>query len=144
MIRAPRKMLFHVLKRLGCGSLMISALVAMCTLTESWIGTALVTVAVGVKQGSPTPCILFAIFVIIKQGSNYDGFLRWLHMLVMMDDTVLLSTSRNNMLKKLSLLQEYCIEYGMRVKQSKTKFFVLSGGHDDARPLEVNGLTVEA
>ncbi|MPC67688.1 hypothetical protein E2C01_061867 [Portunus trituberculatus] len=32
----------------------------------------------------------------------------------------------------------------MIVNHSKTKFFVLNGGNDDARPLEVNGLTVEA
>ncbi|MPC26208.1 hypothetical protein E2C01_019342 [Portunus trituberculatus] len=32
----------------------------------------------------------------------------------------------------------------MTVNQSTTKFFVVNGGHDDARPLEVNGPTVEA
>lgn len=43
--------LFEVLRRLGCGSIMLCALVAMYKITESWIGSALVMVSLGVKQG---------------------------------------------------------------------------------------------
>ncbi len=107
---------------------MFSALVAMYTLTESVLGTSIVLIGMGVRQGSPTSCLLFIIFVdeiikIIKGGCSPDGFLQWLYILVLMDDTVLMATTRCNMMKKISLLQDYCSEYGMLINQSKTKFF---------------------
>lgn len=81
------------------------ALIAMYIVTESVIGTALVTATLGVRRGSPTSCLLFTVFVddlikIIKEGSGPDGFLAWLHVRVLMDDTVLLSTTRQNMIRK--------------------------------------------
>ena len=59
----PRNMLFLVLKRLGCGAAMLSVLVAMYNVTQSVIGTAIITTAIGVRQGSPTSCLLFIIFL---------------------------------------------------------------------------------
>ena len=60
------------------------------------------TAAIGVRQGSPTSCLLFTIFVndlitMIKGGCGIDGFHRWLHIIVLMDDTVHLSTTRQGM-----------------------------------------------
>lgn len=76
--RVPRHILFRVLCRLGCGSMMLCALVALYSVTESLIGTALVTITLGVRQGSPTSCLLFIIFVddlirIIKDGCERDS-----------------------------------------------------------------------
>ena len=59
----PRHMLFLVLKRLGCGAAMLSVLVAMYSVTQSVIGTAIITTAIGVRQGSPTSCLLFILYV---------------------------------------------------------------------------------
>ncbi len=125
--RVPRHTLFLILQRLGCRSIMLCALVAIYTSTESVLGT-LVLISVGVRQGSPTSCLLFILFVdesvkTIKGGCSPDGFFQWLHILVLMDDTVLMSTTRYNMMKKIPLLQDYCSEYGMVINQSKTKFF---------------------
>ena len=146
--RVPRHTLFRVLQRLGCGSVMLCAIVAMYTVTQSWIGTALVLITLGVRQGSPTSCLLFIILVddlirLIKNGCDHDGFLQWLHVLVLMDDTVLLSTTRRNMEVKLTLLQNYCNDYGMLINQSKTKFFVIHGNEADSEPLVVNELVVK-
>ena len=47
----PRDTLFKVLQRLGCGSVMLAALIAMYSLTQSIIGTTVVTIALGVHQG---------------------------------------------------------------------------------------------
>ena len=52
----PRKTLFRILRRLGCGSVMLWSLVAMYQLTESVIGSAALTITLGVRQGSPTSC----------------------------------------------------------------------------------------
>ncbi len=145
----PRNMLFRILRRLGCGVLMLGALMAMYSVTQSIIGTALITITLGVRQGSPTSCLLFVIFVddlirMIKEGCERDGFLLWLHVLVLMDDTVLLATTRPNMLKKLDILRRYCTEYGMKINQIKTKFFVISGSEADSEPLVVNDLVVNS
>ena len=54
----------------------------------------------GVKQGSSASCILFIIYVdrmirMVKTAFEADGFLGSLHMLMLMDDTVLFATSRD-------------------------------------------------
>ena len=144
----PRKMLFAILKRLGCGAVMLAALVAIYSKTDSVLGTVLIASMMGVRQGSPTSCILFIIFVndlikLIKETCEPDGFLSWMHLLVMMDDTVLLSTTRLGMLRKLKLLLDFCNRYGMRVNLTKTKFFVVSGTERDKESLIVDGLIVD-
>ena len=114
----PRYKLFLTLKQMGCGMAMLMALIAMYQYTSSVIGTAVIAATVGVRQGSPTSCLLFIIFVnvmikMIKQGSPVDGFLSWLHVLVMMDDTVLLSTIREDIQNKIKILYDYCNLHGM-------------------------------
>ena len=46
-----------------------------------------------------------------------------LHVLMYMDDTVLLATTRAAMLSKITILYEFGNEYGMKVNLAKTKFF---------------------
>ncbi len=127
---------------------MLCVLVAMYSVTVSWVGTTLLMISFWVRQRSPTSCLLFIIFVNylireIKEGSDYDGFLHWLHVLVLMDDTVILLTNRQGMLRKLSLMITYCSDYGMIVNQTKTKYMVINGSDADMQPLEVQGLVVE-
>ena len=147
--RVSRKKLFSLMKNMGCGMVMLGALVAMYKSTQSIIGTAIITATIGVRQGSPTSCLLFILYVnemikIIKENCTEDGFLRWLHVLVMMDDTVILSTTREAMLHKVSLLQRFCQIYEMKINQSKTKFFVINGTAEESRPLQVNELTIDS
>ena len=128
----PRYKLFLTLKRMGCGLTMLMALVAMYEYTNSVIGMALIAATIGVRQGSPTSGLLFIIYVnvmiqMIKQGCPVDGFLVWLHILVMMDDTVLLSTTKQGMKDKIKILNDYCNSYGMTINYSKTKFMVVNG-----------------
>ena len=59
-----RTVLFKMLKRLGCGCIMLAALVNMYQITESVIRTAAITATLGLKQGSPTSCILFVIYIL--------------------------------------------------------------------------------
>ena len=58
--------------------------------------------------------------------------------MVMMDDTILLSTSREGMLNKIKILYEFCSMYGMIVNNSKTKFMVVNGSQMDKEPLVYN------
>ena len=144
----PRDKLFIVLKRLGCGVMMLGALTAMYRVTQSVVGTALFTTTLGVRQGSPTSCLLFIIYInqlvkMIKDRCMPETFLDWLHVLVLMDDTVLLSTNRANLLGKVEILDEFCREYGMTVNNDKTKFFVINGEDGDADTIHVNNLAIE-
>ncbi len=110
--------------------------------------TSVVLISMGVRQGSRTSCLLFTLFVdelikIIKRGCSPDGFLQWLHILVLMGDTVLMPTIRYNIMKKISFLQDYCSEYGMVINQSKTKFLVINGEEGDKEAVARNGMVVK-
>ncbi len=88
--------------------------------TESVIGSAVFAATIGVRQGSPTSCLLFLSYVndfirLIKDNCREDSFLKWLHVLIQMDDTVLLSPSRENMINKLYLMKQFCNAYGMSI-----------------------------
>ncbi len=87
---------------------MLGALTAMYRVTQSVVGTALFTTTLGVRQGSPTSCLLFIIHIselvkMTRERCMPEIFLDWLHVLVLMDDTVLLSTSRANLLRKVKV-----------------------------------------
>ncbi len=139
----------NVLKRLGCGSVMLSALIALYHVTENIIGSAVVSATTGVRQGSPTSCFLFIVLMndlikLIKEKFSPDGFLKWLHILVLMDDTVLPATTRQGMIDKLVEVQLYCKDYGMKMNEGKTKvFFVINGSDGDSDPFVVNDSVIE-
>ena len=87
---------------------------------------------IGVRQGSSTSCLLFILYVNdlikrMKENCEDDGFLSWLHILVMMDDTVLLAITKQRMQQKLLIVKQFCEEYGMRINETKTTFFVIGG-----------------
>ena len=114
---------------MGCGVTMLLSLAAMYKYTNSVIGTALIASTVGVRQGSPTSCVLFVMYVnamihMIKHGCPPDGFLSWVHVLVMMDDTVLLSTTREGMIRKIGILYDFCSSHGMVINSSKTSLWL--------------------
>ncbi len=82
--RVPRKRLFYMLRGLGCGAVMLAALVAVYPVTRSVLGAAVITTAVDVRQGFRTSCLLFLLFVnnlisLIKGRCGRDGILEWLH-----------------------------------------------------------------
>lgn len=139
----PHCKLVGILKRLGCGMVMLASLVALYNVTKSVVGGILIASTFEVRQGSLTPCLLFIIFVdklikIVKQSCLPDGLLCWLHTLVLMDNTVLLATSRERMIGKIKLSLNFCSRHGMVINGAKTFFFVVvvvSGSDADADPL---------
>ena len=92
---------------------MLSALIGMYQLTQFVLGSTIITAKLGVNQGSPTSYFLFILFVdefinLMKGRLNPDGLLDWIHLLMLMDDTVIMATSREQLLLKLSILLEWC------------------------------------
>jgi hypothetical protein len=53
--------------------------------------------------------------------------IQWLHCLMLMDDTIIFATSREKMIEKLKILDEYCKDNGMRINETKTKFMAING-----------------
>ncbi len=133
--------------RMGCRAVMVAAQVAMYRETYSVVGAAIVTATVGVRQGSPTSCLLFVLLVndlirLLKERCGPDGFLSWLHVLMLMDDTVLLSTTRRGMEVKLAVLNAFCRDYVMVINESKTKFFVINENETDVLAFALGELRV--
>lgn len=146
--RVPRAALIHVMKSLGCGATMLLAVATAYSNTQLALGAALITTVVGVRQGSPTSCLLFTLYVnrlikAFKTQCASDGFLRNLHSLMLMDDTVILATSRPSALHKLQVLSDFCSESGMIINEGKTQFMVINGSPDDHQPLHCSDIVVE-
>ena len=98
--RVHRGKLVHLLAAMGCGAVMLAALASMYKVSYGIIGITVITCTIGVRQGSPNSCFLFTMYVNpllrkLKSQCQNDGFLQWLHALMLMDDTVLLASDRD-------------------------------------------------
>ena len=140
--RVPRSYLMNLLKRLGCGKVMLSALIAMYSVTKFILGTTLIAAALGVKQGSPTSCFLFILYVdelikTIKKTHVTDGFLGWLQLLMLMDDTIIIATSHDKLRLKLETMIEWCNKSGMVINEDKTEFMAFNAPPEGKRPIRL-------
>ena len=145
--RIRRNMLIKSLIQIGCSLVMLLAIVEMYKVTKCLLGGSIITASAGVRQGSPTSCFLFIIFVntlvkLIKDNSPADGFLGWLHLLMLMDDTIILATSRERLIQKLRFLDIYCDSHGMLVNEDKTKLMVINGDADDRQPIPLQNILI--
>ena len=142
--KVPRHKLVEYLRSIGCGRIMLKAIQNMYRCTRNILMSATVESSVGVRQGAPSSCLLFVVYIdkmirMIKGAVAVDGFLGALHALLLMDDTVILATSRDMCIKKMNVVVDYCREYGMVLNESKTKFFVINNSNVDKIPLNVQG-----
>ena len=145
--RVPRSKMLSVLRESGCGKRMLMAIRAMYSCTKHILKSAVISASIGVRQGAPTSCILFIMYIdrmvrMLHEAVVSDVFLGSLSVLLLMDDAVILATNRTMCIKKLEVLRKYCNEYGMVINESKTKFFVVNGHVIDREDLKVDGITV--
>ena len=118
--KVPRHKLIHVLKSLGCGKVMLRATETMYECTKNVMRAAVVTATAGVRQGAPSSCLLFIIYIdqmvkMLRREIGEDGFLGTLHSLLLMDDAVIMDgyLARYMCVRKLDVVRRYCDEYGM-------------------------------
>ena len=71
----------------------------------------------------------------MQQAIGLDGFLGNLHCMLLMDDTILLATSREMCQRKFDVLLQFCDEYGMEINQKKTQLMVINGSHRERQPI---------
>ena len=62
---------------------------------------------------------------------------------MLMDDTILIATSKNELQKKMKVVKEYCINYGMSVNSKKTKFMVINHEPEDEATIICGNIKVE-
>ena len=60
--RVPRQRLLGQ-KKLGCGATMLNALAQMYNSTQMMLNDAIKMASIGVRQGSPSSCFLFTLYV---------------------------------------------------------------------------------
>ena len=145
--KVPRKILFEILKKLGCGKRFLRALMAIYKHTLNVLNSEYIKATIGVKQGGPMSCILFIIYlnvmVIMIKTLGDDSFLRDLHLMVLMDDTVLVASTKEMVIKKFEIMMEFCSQYGMEVNEIKTNLMVINGNPIDRQAFTTAGLTVK-
>ena len=145
--RVPRDKLLQELKLAGCGKRFVIAIRAMYKCTKFILKSAVISASSGVKQGAPMGCLLFVFYldIMIRKILSFgpDGFLNNLHMLLMMDDTALVATTRDRCVNKFRLMLSFCDEYGMIVNQGKTKFMVVNGDDLDKGEIMIGDIRVE-
>ena len=115
---------------------------AVYYVSHSILATVVVSALIGVRQGAPTSCFLFTVFVNvlvrkIKNKYPNDGFLSWVSVLMLMDDTVILSTSRDKCIEKVKIMLELGNEYGMVINENKTKFMAINATNSEKYDLDV-------
>ena len=144
--KVPRMKLLGELKRLGCGRVFLTILSLIYSNIKLVFQSASISTSIGVRQGAATSCMLFIIYLdIMVRGINDvedDGFLGSLHALLLMDDTVLLATSRKRLIEKFKIVQLFCSNYGMSLNTKKTKFMVINHSKEDKVPIISRGFTV--
>ncbi len=134
--RVPRAKLIERLKNLGCCIVMLQAIKTMYACRKHIVRSSGINASIGVRQGAPSSCLLFTLFLdnmvrMLKSSVVTDGFLGSLHALLLMDDAVILSTTREMCIRKLGVVLQFCRESGMIFNEKKTKFFVINGQEDD-------------
>ena len=72
-----------------------------------------------------------------------DGFLAALHCLMLMDDTVILATSRGRCIEKLNKLVNFCTDSGMVMKTKKTKLMVINGTNADRQCISCHSSVID-
>jgi len=146
--RISRPILFQLLAQLGCGGKMIRALEAMYKITTNVLRTTIVNAKRGIKQGGSTSGLFFILYMnplanLLSKACPNDDFLADLHSLILMDDTAILATTREGLLKRYDALVEFCTKYEMVVNKDKTKFMVINGNEEDKKSFDKGGITIK-
>ena len=143
--RVSRSKLMSQLKSSGCGRIMLRAILLMYRLTKLLYKDTIIETNTGVKQGSPSSGFLFTFFInplvrSLKQ-LGADNFLNDLHALLMMDDSVIMATSKEKFLQKIEVLMQFCEDQGMIVNELKTQFMVINHTETDKLNIFHTGLS---
>ena len=144
--KVDRSLLLQKLANTGCSQKFLNAIYCTLDNTYSYMGNEVVEAKRGVRQGGSTSCSLFTFYIndTIRAIDAFepDGFLGHDHILLLMDDTVLLTTTRERMGQKLSLLYQTAVTLGMTLHPSKAKFLTVNSS--DTQPFHIGHIVISA
>ena len=145
--KVNRRKLIDVLRSLGCGCTMVIAIIMLYRSTKFILKSAVVVANQGVRQGASTSMVLFILYIdrmvqMIKSLNVNDGFLGNVHTMILMDDTVIMSCSRDLCYRKMKKVLEFCEQFDMEINVKKTSFFVINRRPDDCKPLVFGELKI--
>lgn len=144
--RVNRTKLMQRLDSIGCGTKFLTALQKSYTRTSGVIGDHTFDASAGVRQGACTSCPLFTCLVDVVvenvKAVEDDDWLGNLHLLLLMDDTVVLSTSRPAMEEKLSRLHDSVTNIGMKINAAKSK--ILTVCSNDKEPFFLGEISIQS
>lgn len=127
--KVNRFKLLQYLDQKGCGNQFLNAIKNSMT-SIGLIGKEQFSTAAGVKQGGSSSCNLFTAYIdpTIDAVKTFgpDDWLGNLHILLLMDDTIVLATSRQNLQTKLALLKECTDSIGMILHPTKSQFITVN------------------
>lgn len=143
--RVNRMTLLNMLCASGCGDKFICALGNGLQKNFGIIGNTQFQYRNGVKQGSAVSCNLFTYYLdyTVRAVRTFgdDGFLGENHALLLMDDTILMATSRNAMERKLLLLYNSANDINMIMHPEKCKYMVVNS--TDKEPFILENIRIE-
>ena len=140
--KVNRWVLLDRLYKKGCGTIFLMAISAALVGSIGLIGSLFFETSAGVRQGASTSCPLFVFFIdaTVEAVNSFgpDGWLGVIHMLLLMDDTVIFATSKANLEAKLRLLKDSADRLGMVIHPTKSKFLCVNS--DDKSPIFIDSV----
>lgn len=142
--KVNRSKLLHMLADHGCGNTFLNAIGSSIKNTYNIIGSEKFRSTCGVKQGSATSCSLFTFYLdqTVRELRTFgeDGFIGNNHILLLMDDTILLATSREAMERKVALLYNSAKSIDMLMHPDKSQYMAVNS--DDVEPFYIENVKI--
>ena len=92
-------------------------------------------------------CILFIIYLnvlaVMIRTRGSDSFWKDIHALMLMDDTVLLASTREWLIEKFTVLMNFCKKYWMFINELKTQMMVVNGTKEDRQEFKFYDIDVK-
>ena len=143
--RVSRYLMLKHLIKLGIGSVMLSSLISMYSVTRCVLRgfgkvSEIFETFTGIKQGASSSMILFILFLDdiidnLKEKCMIEPILRDLHCLLHADDTLVISTNRVQFLYKCNILIDSIHEKKMKlnINVKKSGFMIINRDKDDIK-----------
>ncbi len=141
--RVNRQKLIQYLDSRGCGNVFLRALQHSMT-SSAVIENDIFSTSSGVKQGGSTSCNSFTAYIDptidAVKSCGPDSWLDDIHILLLMDDTVILASSREKMTNKLQKLKYAVDDIGMVLHPTKCQFLTVNS--NDTVPFVLDNATI--